>query len=150
MDTQLDARSPEATPSGAGEALVDGLRLHFSQGFVGCSAWTDFVVRVDPDRAPILELECVSEPGVSFLAVHPQFILSNYAFDLGEAERRDLKLTPGEEPDVLVLLVLRSDPSTVTANLAGPLVINLKFKLGRQMVRAIHCGTPLADRRTAG
>ena len=38
--------------------------------------------------------------------MRPQFILSNYAFDLGEAERRDLKLTLGEEPDVLVLLVL--------------------------------------------
>ena len=62
MDTQLDARSPDVTPSGADEALVDGLRLHFAQGFVGCPAWTDFVMRVDPDRAPIPE--CPSLPCV--------------------------------------------------------------------------------------
>ncbi len=90
MEAKLDARSPESIPGGAGEALVDGLQLHFAQGFVGCPAWTEFVVRVDPNQAPILGLECVSEPGVAFLAVRPQLIVSNYAFDLGEAERADL------------------------------------------------------------
>ena len=131
---RMDA-APADQSSVLGECLLENsAQLRFPDGLVGCPAWRDFAVRAKPEHAPILELECLSEPGISLLAVAPQSVTKEYAFEVGDAERRSLELDPDEQPAVLVLLVVRGKPPRVTANLAGPLIVNARAMLGRQLV----------------
>ena len=131
---QVETVDPAAAATASTEDFNSGARLRFDEGLVGLSDWQQFEVRADPANAPILELDCVSQPGISLLAIDPKYVADDYRFELSEADRRAIKLESDEQADVLVLLVVRGQPPRITANLAGPLVINLRLGLARQIV----------------
>ncbi len=140
MALARDTSPVESPPNGAPadvahrEVSQQEISLHFPRGMVGCPQWTQFILRVDPDNEPIVELHSLDEPEVIFLAMEPHHAISGYAFELPPAFRDDLALGPDDEPLTLVIMVVRHESSEVTVNLAGPLVINLQEGKARQIV----------------
>jgi flagellar assembly factor FliW len=57
-------------------------------------------------------------------------------FSLSDADSAALGLVDPGDGLVLVLLTARGDPASVTANLLGPLVVNVRTGRGRQLVLA--------------
>lgn len=108
--------------------------LDFKDGLIGCPNWRQFTLRALPDLAPIVALECVSEPGVSLYAVAPHHVRADYMISLCAADRVALRLRENETPACLVIVVARRNPPDISANLAGPLVLNSRTLMGRQVV----------------
>jgi len=84
--------------------------------------------------SPIKVLQITDDPSRSFLVADPTTFFPSYRVPITESESKDLGLASADEAAVLVLLSLRSDVASATANLLGPLVVNTSNLRVKQLV----------------
>jgi flagellar assembly factor FliW len=116
--------------------------IEFPGGLVGFPEWTRFSVLAHPQGDPLRLLQSLDNRLVSFILADPALILAGYRIGISEADARaigyDSALTVREpwpsSMRVFCILSVQEDPFSVTANLLGPLVLNLETGLGRQLV----------------
>jgi flagellar assembly factor FliW len=90
---------------------------------------------IEPEGAyPLKFLQSVETREVSFVCVNPAAIKPDYEVPLGEEEAEALHLEAPADAMILTLVVIPEDPRLMTTNLAGPLVINVKSRIGFQIV----------------
>jgi flagellar assembly factor FliW len=106
------------------DASVAALRL--PEGLVGLASLVSFEVRPVGDGT-LVELVSLDDPSFGWIAAPADAVRDGIHRDLAA---RGL-VGPGER--VVVLLATHGDPPVVTANLAGPIVIN-PDGAGRQLV----------------
>lgn len=105
----------------------------FANGLVGCPTWQRFQVEPMP-VASCGELVSLDQPGVVLLVANPSWLQVNYNFELDEDDVEDLRLVAAEDAQVLCILTVHRDADLIAANLAGPLVINVREGIGRQVI----------------
>ena len=110
--------------------------LVFDDGLIGCPDWRHFVLEPEAAGPAIQLLRSLDEPDVALYVADPFTILPDYEFEVGDADGSPLDLSDPGDALVLVILTVRNDPDSVTANLLGPLVINVRTGRGRQLVLA--------------
>ena len=110
--------------------------LVFDDGLIGCPDWRHFVLEPEAAGPAIQLLRSLDEPDVALYVADPFTILPDYEFEVGDADGSPLDLSDPGDALVLVILTVRNDPASVTANLLGPLVVNVRTGRGRQLVLA--------------
>ena len=86
-------------------------------------------------RAGLWWLQSVTDAGVTFLLADPFVLDTNYGVDLGETERQALRIQQPADALGLVMLTLPTGAGDgATANFRAPLVLNLRARLGMQVV----------------
>ena len=127
--------SVEGTPTpGGSPPPLEGQVITFPQGLIGCDNWRRFTLDSDPNGGGILLLTCLDQPGIAFWVTDPFLIVSDYEVQISDGEALSIELQDLSDALVLCILTVRPQPAGVTANLMGPLVINLRGHLGRQLV----------------
>lgn len=106
-----------------------------SDGLVGFPAHTRFLLLEHKPGSPFRWLQSIDEAGVAFLVANPSHYLPNYELVLGDAHVARLSLTP-ETPTLVftTATIPHGRPNDLTLNLAGPIVINVETRTGRQIV----------------
>jgi|CXWL01.1.fsa_nt_gi flagellar assembly factor FliW len=109
--------------------------LTFPSGIIGFPESSRYVL-FDHDReAPFKWLQSVDEPGLAFVVIDPGVFKADYTMSLTDAQTGEIDVQGGDVPAVLVILTVPGrDPSRITANLRGPLVVNSRTRLGMQVV----------------
>jgi len=79
-------------------------------------------------------LHALDDPELAFLVVVPNFFFPDYAPELTDDEVEVLGLSDPDAAQVLCIVTISDDQ--VTANLLGPLVLNVETKVARQVVLA--------------
>lgn len=109
--------------------------LTFPSGLLGFPEWTQYVILDHDTDAPFKWLHCVEEASLAFVVIDPVLFNSNYQVAISPEARFEVE---GNETDVLSLAVILTipsdDPSAVTANLRGPLLMNPRTRLCKQLV----------------
>jgi len=123
------ATTPDTSPF-----AEDGTLLTFPKGLVGFPKLSLFKLFEPKDSYPLKFLQSVETQEVSFVCVDPACVKKDYEVPLGEEEAEALHLETPEEALILTLVVIPEDPRNMTTNLAGPLVINVKTRIGFQIV----------------
>lgn len=112
----------------------DGILLHFPHGLIGFPELTRLRLFEPADAYPLKFLQCEDKPEVSFIALDVATLKPDYHVPLAAAEAEALALE--NEADALVLTMVSippDNPQGMTTNLAGPLIINAKTLVGRQI-----------------
>jgi flagellar assembly factor FliW len=112
-----------------GETIVQ-----FPAGLVGFPAYKAFRLLEPADGYPLKFLQAVGHDDVSFTCIDVVAIKPDYAFSMSEAEAQSLAIEDPADALILALLSIPKDPTRMTANLAGPLVVNVKTLQARQIV----------------
>ena len=112
----------------------DGAEITFKNGLVGCPTWKRFLYRIDPAQVPIAILENLDDPAISLSVIDPFVINSDYAIQMSETDRLLVELEDATDAAVLAILVVKHNPTLVTANLVGPIVINCRTNMACQLV----------------
>lgn len=112
----------------------DGVLLTFPKGLVGFPQHKAFRLFEPNDGYPLKFLQSVDAQEVSFTCIDPVSIKQDYEVPLGPEDSEALRLESPEDAMVLTLVVIPDDARQMTTNLAGPLVINAKTKVGYQIV----------------
>ena len=112
--------------------------VSFPTGLIGFAELRSFILFEPSESYPLKFLQSIERPEISFTCIDVGAIKMDYQFDLSEEEAEALSLEKPENAMVLALVVIPKDPRQMTANLAGPLVINTQTKKGRQVVLSIE------------
>ncbi len=87
-----------------------------------------------PD-SPFWWLQAVKNPPLAFAVLQAARLNISYEPEIGPLISDELSLSDDEAPEILVILTIpRGRPQEMTANLLGPVVINITKRLARQVV----------------
>jgi flagellar assembly factor FliW len=116
-----------------GVVTVDQTQLMtFPRGLIGFAGPVRFaVIKPDP-QAAFYWLQSDSDEDVAFLVVDPNLFFKDYDVSIREETQADLNLADAKDGQLLVICNRAGE--WVTGNLQGPLVINLRTRIGQQVV----------------
>jgi flagellar assembly factor FliW len=106
----------------------------FPNGLVGYPALTRFRLFEHEGGYPFKFLQSMDDQAISFICMDIASFLPDYDAPMSPDEAQMLALEDPADAMVLAIVVIPKDPQQMTANLAGPVVINLKTCMGRQLV----------------
>ncbi len=101
--------------------------IAFPDGLVGLPALVSHRLSAVPDTA-LYEIVSHDDPAVGFIAAAADNVKP------GTTNRLRERGLVGEGEWVLAILAVHGEPPSVTANLAGPLVIDMQKAVARQLV----------------
>jgi flagellar assembly factor FliW len=110
-----------------------GQIVEFPEGLLGFEEYQRYVILEQPDRV-FSFLQSVEAPWLSFVVMIPELLRSDYHVELEPQFVKELGFENPEEGKVLVIVTVPEDITEMTANLQAPIAINLKTKLGKQIV----------------
>ena len=102
-------------------------------GLLGFEQAKSYVLLGCPEEAPFLRLQMNDEPKLTFLAIEPSLAVEDYQPDLSEEDTRFLALEKPEDAMLVNIVTLHRD-GTATVNLKGPIVVNRRTLIGRQII----------------
>ncbi len=102
------------------------------EGLLGFDGRTRYVLIPADEVGAYTWFHSVDDPALAFLAVVPGFFFADYAPDIPAEDVTALELTDPADAQVLCLVTIDGD--AVTANLMGPIVVNVRERLARQVV----------------
>jgi flagellar assembly factor FliW len=114
--------------------IPDDQTIHMPEGLLGFEELRRFALLDMEESRPFAWLLSLDDPEISFAVADPcHFHAGTYPMQLSEADEQMLDLS--EEDALAVLVIAAVDPrGQVTGNLKGPVVLNTRNRLARQLV----------------
>jgi flagellar assembly factor FliW len=107
--------------------------IELPYGLLGFERVKKYVLLTRPEEEPFMWFQMLEQAKHAFLVVPPHFVLAKYCPDLGELDVAFLDLQDPAEAFVLNIVTLREKGRT-TVNLKGPIVINRRTRIGKQVI----------------
>ncbi|MEB3287098.1 MAG: flagellar assembly protein FliW [Vampirovibrionales bacterium] len=119
-----------------GELAVDqSLVVNFIEPILGFEASRQYILLDHAENSPFKWLQSLQDPELAFVVTNPQFFGIPYEFSLGDDAVSKLGLTNADDTLVLTIVnIPQGNPTLMTANLLGPLVINQANRKALQVV----------------
>jgi flagellar assembly factor FliW len=108
--------------------------ISIPSGILGFPEDQQFCLVDAGDDTHILWLQSLTNPHLAFPLLEPRIFKQDYVVRLSAAELRELRLGSIKDAAVFTILTIPSTLSDMTANLKAPVVINVKQKVGKQVV----------------
>ncbi len=109
--------------------------IDFPDGVLGFDYVKKFVLLDTQDEnSPLKWLQAFDEPELAFIIIRPVDFMREYELAVS---MNDIEAVGAKDADVLLvfaIVTIPSNPSEMTANLQGPIIINPEKKLGRQAI----------------
>jgi flagellar assembly factor FliW len=104
----------------------------FPAGLIGLVDCRDWALLSDASNDALAWLQSVERPETALAVVCPRRFVPDYRFRTFRSELAPLELTDIEE--AYVLSILASNGEELTLNLKAPVVVNVRNRIGRQIV----------------
>ncbi|MEQ1792843.1 MAG: flagellar assembly protein FliW [Nitrospira sp.] len=109
--------------------------LTFPSGILGFPDGHRYVILDHDTNAPFKWLQSLEEPGLAFVILDPAYFHPDYNVQIPNEALLEVQGSDSDELIVSVLLTIPSDdPTGITANLRGPLLMNPRTKLCKQLI----------------
>lgn len=111
-------------------------QLELPQGIIGFGHYKRAELLYLPDHLPFLWMKLHGPTDdLHFIVIEPGGLVPGYEPEIfdEDAEQLDLR-TPAEAMILNIVTLKRQNPVEATANLIGPLVVNRRTRIGRQLV----------------
>jgi flagellar assembly factor FliW len=109
--------------------------LTFPSGLLGFPEIRRYVLLDHDTEAPFKWLQSLDDPAVAFVIIDPDLLLTDYHIGVSGDMLAELQGSEEDELSTAVILTIPSDdPGRMTANLRGPLLMNQRTKLCKQLV----------------
>lgn len=108
--------------------------IYFKKGLPGFKDLTKFVIFHIEENEIFSVLHSVENNNIGFVVISPFNVKKDYEVELSDSVLQKLNIK--EEKDVCILstVTLNSQVSKITSNLKAPIVINIKDRLGEQII----------------
>lgn len=106
--------------------------LSFPRGLLGFEDQTSFAIVPVDDDGVYSWLQSMSDSSLAFLVTPPHFFFPDYEPDVADGDLTELELLDPSETMLLCIVTIADDD--ITANLLGPVVVNTRTRVARQVV----------------
>ncbi len=110
--------------------------ITFSKGMPGFPEMKRFIILDHEDISPFLSFQSVDDETLAFIIMDPFMFKSDYDVDVDSCIA-EMGWTLEEKEDMFVYVIINAtdpDPKKMTANLMGPLLVNIRRYEGVQML----------------
>lgn len=110
--------------------------VYVPAGLIGFPGQKRYAILAHKKGSPFVWLQALDEEDLAFLLLDPLLCKPDYEFLISPEDRKDLELPDScDGMQTLVIVNVTSDgPLEITANLLGPVVMNVKKRLAKQIV----------------
>jgi flagellar assembly factor FliW len=109
--------------------------IHFPAGLPGFENARKFIIMSAPEHQPFHWMECVDQGNaIRFAIINPLTFRPDYQPKIKKEELASLEIRDPKELLLYVIVTLRKPLTESTANLMGPLFINIREKVGKQII----------------
>lgn len=120
-----------------GEIDIDQSKIiHFSGGIPSFLEEKEFYILPFAEEGPFFIMQSVQTPALAFVVVSPFDFFADYEVKLSNQVIETLKVDSQEDIAIFTTLTIQEPFQNTTTNLQGPIVINDKKKLGKQVILA--------------
>jgi flagellar assembly factor FliW len=118
-----------------GEIEVDEDKIYtFPDGLLGFEDARNFVLVEAEELRPLTWMLSIEDPELAFPLADPGYFAERYDVPLAGEDRERLDVEPDDQVAIYVIVNVPDENRPLTANLRGPVVINLGNRVGRQVV----------------
>lgn len=115
--------------------IEDDRVFEFLQPVLGFERLKFYVLIDHAPDSPFKWLQSTEDPHTAFIVSNPVHFGVEYEFTVPEEDTKRLDLTDANDALVLTIIYIpQGAPQLMTANLAGPIVVNIKNRKGMQLV----------------
>ncbi|MCZ6634534.1 MAG: flagellar assembly protein FliW [bacterium] len=107
--------------------------ITFPDGIPGFESYKQYALFEDPESQPFQWLLSTENPQLGFVVVNPTYIWSDYSPKISRDDLTTLEVQNADDLLIFSIITLADDPTQVTANLSGPIVINSVSRKARQL-----------------
>lgn len=106
-------------------------------GLIGLEDATRFELLINEEEAPFMWIRAVDRHELGFVVIEPSAILSDYDVEIADDDAKNLDIKGAEDAIVLNIVTLKEDDiEAATVNLIGPIVLNRRTHMGKQVIAA--------------
>ena len=118
-----------------GEVEIDPATLiTFPNGILGFPNAKEFVLLDPNSKSPLKWLQSITEPTLAFVITDPKLFKDDYVVNVFRKDLEDIQVKDPENVLIWVIVTVPRDPSKMTANLKGPLLLNTENMVAKQMI----------------
>jgi flagellar assembly factor FliW len=115
--------------------VADEAILEFPSGLLGFPDQRRYVMLDHDTDAPFKWLQSLDEPGLAFVVMDPALFHADYRVEYSREALAEIHADESDDMALAVILTIPSeDPGRITANLRGPLLVNPRTRLCKQLV----------------
>ena len=114
--------------------VPDDKLITMERPILGFEQLTSFCLIDVAELAPFLWLQSTDDPAVAFLVVNPCVFYPSYRIEINPKEIAELRVAKPQNIETYVIVSLADDPSNISVNLQGPILINTENSLAKQLV----------------
>src|SRR3990167_6049962 len=107
--------------------------ITLEQGLLGFKKLKQYAIIDVEECLPFEWLVSVEEPAVAFAILNPTLLFSDYKPSLTKDDLVLLDIKKEMDVEMFCIVTLGETPENVTLNLKGPILINMKNKMGKQI-----------------
>jgi flagellar assembly factor FliW len=113
----------------------DEATIFFPEGLPGFEHLKKFVIinRLDLEL-PVCWLQSIENEELAFVLIDPFYVDKDYDIDIDDKEIEVIEAKGSDEILIYSIVVVPKDLRKMTANLRAPVLVNMKKKLGKQVV----------------
>jgi flagellar assembly factor FliW len=108
--------------------------ITFKKGLPGFENLKDFILFSVEENDLFSILHSTENEEVGLVVVSPFSVVNDYEFKLSDNKIQELGIQSPEDVLVLNTVTLCSKVEDITANLKAPIIVNIKAKLGEQII----------------
>lgn len=107
--------------------------ITFKKGIPGCEEYKTYIVK-EIEESPFKILQCLENYELAFIIISPFDVIEDYEIKLSEELIKNTEIKSPEDVVLYSIVNLSSKVENITTNLRAPLVLNIKQKLGEQLI----------------
>jgi flagellar assembly factor FliW len=108
-------------------------KVQFPEGIIGFEDVHDYYL-LDSKEGPFYWLQAAGVPELAFLLINPRLFKQDYELSVRETDMQSMKLESKNDLLDFAIITVPEDPSKISANLMGPILINRKKRLAKQVI----------------
>ena len=114
--------------------VPDNKLITMARPLLGFEKLKSFCMIESDDMAPFLWLQSTEEPEVAFIIVNPRLFYPDYKIEVNRAEVAELCIGDVQKVETYVIVTIPAEPTKISVNLQGPVLVNTDNNLARQLV----------------
>jgi flagellar assembly factor FliW len=108
--------------------LLDG-------GLMGFPISNRYIMFPYADDSSFFWLQSIDEPEIAFIVINPFDFFNDLVFEVSDDDAASIGLEKGEDVEIFTLVTIPDgSPEEMRTNLAGPVVVNINNRQGRQIL----------------
>ena len=108
--------------------------FNFENGLPAFEDCKDFIFVMEKKLEPFIIMQSLNDESLSFVCVDPFIITDEYTVRVKENIMETLGIEAKEDMMVLAVVTVNEDMTKTTANLVGPIIMNLKNNKAMQVI----------------